>query len=135
MTDKTQTNFLFLVKFKSRYKTTTRRHCDTIFEDAHPIGLQQHEDHTWRAVAPVHQQVPLVPDAWRVVPGREFKATHVVDAGLHQSVNVLLSANKAGLQGGAESIRYTSVFNILEYNTDDKQASMPLLAFQLLSHC
>lgn len=85
-------------------------------------------------MAPVHQQVPLVPDAWRVVPGREFEATHVVDAGLHQSVNVLLGANKAGLQG-AESIRYTSVFDIQEYNTDDKQAYIPLLAFQLLSHC
>lgn len=77
-------------------------------QPAHPVGLQQHVDHTRRAVAPVHQQVPLVPHARRVVPRWEFEAAHVVDAGLHQPVDVLLSADKAWLRwgGGVKMIHF-----------------------------
>lgn len=61
------------------------------------IGLQEHVDHARRAVAPVHQQVPVVPDAGRVVARGELEAADVVDAGLHQPVHVLLHADEAWL--------------------------------------
>lgn len=88
---------------------TTRWPCGAAFKRAHPVGLQQHVDHTRRAVAPVHQQVPLVPDARRVVARSKFEATHVVDAGLHQSVDVLLGANKSWLRRGGANTMHVSV--------------------------
>lgn len=49
-------------------------------------------------MAPVHQQVPVIPDAGRVVSCGELEAADVVDAGLHQPVDVLLHADEARLR-------------------------------------
>lgn len=69
----------------------------------YPVSLQEHVDHPRGSVAPVHQQVSVVPDAGRVVPRGELEATDVVDAGLHQPVDMLLHADEAWLGGvGAE---------------------------------
>lgn len=105
---------------------TTRWHCGAaprLARLAHPVGLQQHVDHTRRAVAPVHQQVPLVPDARRVVPRREFEAAHVVDAGLHQPVNVLLGANKAWLRrGGVNTIHVSVQYTVEQHEYEHTHA-------------
>lgn len=93
-------------KTKKRLNSTTRWHCDCVNKDidtdirrgVYPVRLQEHVDHPGRSVAPVHQQVPVVPDAGRVVSGGEPEAADVVDAGLHQPVHVLLRADEAGLR-------------------------------------
>lgn len=71
----------------------------TLINNLHLVGLQEHVDHPRRSVAPVHQQVPVVPDAGRVVPWGEPEPADVVDAGLHQPVHVLGGGHEARLRG------------------------------------
>lgn len=63
----------------------------------YPVCLQQHVDHPRGSMAPVHQQVSVIPDAGRVVSRGEFETTDVVDAGLHQPVHMLLHTHEAWL--------------------------------------
>lgn len=65
---------------------------------SHLVGLQQHEDHAGRSVAPVHQQVALVAHAGRVVTQREAQTAHVVHAWLDQLMHMLLVGHQARLQ-------------------------------------
>lgn len=66
----------------------------------HLMCLQEHVDDARGSVAPVHQQVPTISHARRVVPRGELEMTDVVDAGLDHPANVLLSRNKARLRPG-----------------------------------
>lgn len=63
------------------------------------VGLQQHVDNAWGSMTPVHQQVPVVPYAGRVVPSGKAESTDVVHAGPHQSVDPLIPRHIAWLQG------------------------------------
>lgn len=76
-----------------------------IIHGVYPVCLQEHVHHPWGSVAPVHQQVPVVPYTGRVVSRGELEAADVVDAGLHQPVNVLLHADEARLLGGETRLR------------------------------
>lgn len=87
-----------------------------------PVCLQEHVDHSWGSVAPVHQQVSVVPDTGRVVSCGELETTDVVHAGLHQPVYILLHTDEARLRGRDQTMEDEEVtggnFSIVWQLTD-----------------